>query len=205
MSEPLRVEPMDSQNEALVANVHPPDWVNPAPADRYNMVVIGAGTAGLVTAAGAAGLGGKVAIVERHLFGGDCLNTVCVPSKSMIRSARAAAELSGSEPYGVRCIGRGEVDFAAVMERVRRVRRRVSEHDAVVKFRDMGIDVFLAPARFTGPQTVQAGDATLRFARACIATGARAVRPDVEGLDKVGFLTNETVFSLTERPPSARR
>src|SRR5512134_1325975 len=85
--------PLDEHNRKLVENVHPPDWVNPEPSGRYNMVVIGAGTAGLVTAAGAAGLGAKVALIERHLMGGDCLNVGCVPSKALIRSARVSHDL----------------------------------------------------------------------------------------------------------------
>jgi pyruvate/2-oxoglutarate dehydrogenase complex dihydrolipoamide dehydrogenase (E3) component len=191
--------PMDAHNEELLANAHPEEWTNPVPDGRYNMVVIGAGTAGLVTAAGVAGLGGKAALVERYLFGGDCLNFGCVPSKTLIAAARAAHDLRRAEDYGIRG-GRGEVDFAAVMERVRRVRGRISHHDAVTRFRDMGVDVFLGDAAFTGPHTVEVAGRTLRFARACIATGARAVRPDIEGLTEAGYHTNETVFSLTELP-----
>ena len=86
-----QTQPLDEHNKLLVGHVHPPDWVNPEPAKRYNMVVVGAGTAGLVTAAGAAGLGAKVALIERELMGGDCLNVGCVPSKALIRSARACA------------------------------------------------------------------------------------------------------------------
>ena len=87
-----QIRPEDEHNRRLVANVHPSDWTNPQPADRYHLVVVGAGTAGLVTAAGAAGLGAKVALVERHLMGGDCLNVGCVPSKAIIRSSRVVTE-----------------------------------------------------------------------------------------------------------------
>ena len=89
----VHVEPWDEHNQALVANVHPPAWTNPTPSGRYNLVVIGAGTAGLVTAAGAAGLGARVALVERELMGGDCLNVGCVPCKALIRAARAVADV----------------------------------------------------------------------------------------------------------------
>jgi len=89
LSNPVLVKPADAHNARLVSNVHPPDWQNPTPASCYNLVVIGAGTAGLVTAAGAAGLGAKVALIEKHLLGGDCLNVGCVPSKALIRSGRA--------------------------------------------------------------------------------------------------------------------
>jgi hypothetical protein len=94
----IAVEPWDAHNQALVANVHPEDWANPEPAGRYNLVVIGAGTAGLVTAAGAAGLGARVALVERGLMGGDCLNVGCVPSKGLIRAGRGLLPDSGSHP-----------------------------------------------------------------------------------------------------------
>ena len=100
-SHALKHEPLDAYNLALTENLHPAGWVNPAPADRYNMVVIGAGTAGLVTAAGAAILGAKVALVERELMGGDCLNFGCVPSKALIRSARAAASVRDAGRFGV--------------------------------------------------------------------------------------------------------
>jgi pyruvate/2-oxoglutarate dehydrogenase complex dihydrolipoamide dehydrogenase (E3) component len=100
-----------------VQNVHPPDWQNPEPAPRYNLVVIGAGTAGLVAAAGAAGLGAKVALIEGHLLGGDCLNYGCVPSKAIIRSSRVAADLRDASLLGVRVPPGTEVDFAAVMAR----------------------------------------------------------------------------------------
>ena len=200
MSEYGHVEPRDSFNESLVRNVHPPDWVNPEPATRYNLVVLGAGTAGLVTAAGAAGLGARVALVERHLLGGDCLNVGCVPSKCLIRSSRAMADVRDAGLFGVRVPDGAEVDFPAVMDRMRRLRSGISDHDSASRFRSLGVDVFLGEARFTGRDTVEANGKTLRFGKACIATGARAVCPPIEGLDAAGFLTNETVFSLTQRP-----
>ena len=204
LQQPLRelplVEPVDAHNRALVANVHPPDWINPTPSGRYNLVVIGGGTAGLVTAAGAAGLGAKVALIERHLLGGDCLNVGCVPSKALIRSARAAADVRAAEQFGVRVPPGTEVDFPAVMERMRRLRAGISPHDSAARFRDLGVDVFIGDARFTGTHSVEVGGQTLTFARACIATGARATAPPIPGLKEAGYLTNETVFNLTELP-----
>lgn len=200
MSDIHEVLPRDEHNAELVANVRPPDWQNPEPAERYNLVVIGAGTAGLVTAAGAAGLGARVALVEKHLLGGDCLNVGCVPSKCIIRSAQALADVREAGRYGVRVPDGVEVDFPAVMERMRRLRARISHNDAARRFRDMGVDVFLGEGRFSGPDTLEVAGKALRFKKAVIATGARAVRPDMPGLEEAGFLTNETVFNLTERP-----
>ncbi len=197
---PVIVPPMDAHNETLVSNVHPPGWVNPEPASRYNLVVIGAGTAGLITAAGAAGLGAKVALIERFLLGGDCLNVGCVPSKCLIRSSRAAEDIRSASPFGVSVAEGPTVNFPAVMERMRRLRAHISGHDSAERFRDLGVDVFLGEGRFSGSHTIQVEGKTLNFRKAVIATGARAVRPPIEGLMEAGFLTNETVFSLTERP-----
>lgn len=194
------IEPFDASNHALVANVHPPDWVNPTPQGRYNLVVIGGGTAGLVTAAGAAGLGAKVALVERFLMGGDCLNVGCVPSKALIRAARAAADVRESGEFGVMVPDGTWVDFGAVMARMRRLRAGISPHDSAARFRDLGVDVFLGAGRFSGTDTVEVAGQSLRFKKAVIATGARASAPPIPGLEKVGYLTNETVFSLTELP-----
>lgn len=200
MIEPIRVEPMDEHNQKLVANAHPADWANPEPAKRYNLVVIGGGTAGLVTAAGAAGLGAKVALVEKRLLGGDCLNVGCVPSKCLIRASRAAAETRNAVAFGVRVHGEVEVDFPAVMERMRRLRSQISSHDSESRFRRLGVDIFLGEGRFTGDRTVEVDGTTLRYKKAVVATGARAVTPDVEGIEAVDFLTNENVFELTELP-----
>ncbi len=197
---PVVVPPMDSHNQTLVSNVHPPDWVNPKPAPRYNLVVIGAGTAGLVTAAGAAGLGARVALVERSLLGGDCLNVGCVPSKVMIRSSRAVEDIRSASQFGVSGDASPEVDFSAVMERMRKLRAQISHHDSARRFRDLGVDIFLGEGRFSGPDRVTVDDSTLHFKKAVIATGTKPAQPPIEGLKEAGFLTNETVFTLTQRP-----
>ena len=194
------VLPDDAHNRRLVANVHPLDWINPEPAQRYNLVVIGGGTAGLVTAAGAAGLGARVALIERGLLGGDCLNVGCVPSKSLIRSSRTVREIRFAHDHGIIVPDRVEVDFPAVMERMRSIRAEISPHDSAERFRNLGVDVFLGHARFTGSATIGVAGKTLSFKKAVIATGARAVHPKIKGLTEAGFLTNETVFSITERP-----
>lgn len=192
--------PWDVHNQTLVANVHPADWVNPRPADRYNLVVLGGGTAGLVAASVAAGLGARVALVERHLLGGDCLNFGCVPSKALIRAARAVDAVRGAGDCGVVVPAGVEVDFTRVMERLRRLRAGISPHDSAQRFTGLGVDVFLGDGRFTSPETVEVGGAVLRFAKAVIATGARAAAPSIPGLDQVPYLTHETLFSLTELP-----
>lgn len=200
MSEPISFLPDDEHNRALIANVHPGDWQNPAAKDRYHLVVVGAGTAGLICAAGAAGLGAKVALVERHLMGGDCLNVGCVPSKGVIGAARSwKAARESKEIFGGPAVS-GEGDFAAAMERMRRLRAGISHVDGAQRFTDLGVDVFLGQGSFTGPNTVEVGGQKLNFRRAVIATGARASAPPIPGLADVDYLTNETVFGLTELP-----
>ncbi len=192
--------PWDAHNQKLVSNVHPPDWKNPTPAPRYNLVVIGGGTAGLVSAVGAAGLGAKVALIEKHFMGGDCLNVGCVPSKAIIRAARAVAAVRAAAEFGVNVPPGMTTDFGKVMERMRRLRADISPHDAARRFTELGVDVFLGAGKFTGPDTIEVGGQTLRFTKAVIATGARAAALPIPGLKDVPYLTNETLFSLTELP-----
>lgn len=195
-----RVLPDDEHNRFLVDQVHPPDWVNPEPAPRYDLVVVGGGSAGLVSSAIGAAVEGRVALVERHLLGGDCLNTGCVPSKAVIRAGRSwhEAHRAREEFGGPRATGDG--NFAAVMERMRRIRARISPHDAASRFRDLGIDVFLGEGRFTAPDRLEVEGAGLEFRRAVIATGGRPAAPPIPGLEEAGFLTSETIFELTRRP-----
>ena len=193
--------PDDAFNRKLAANVHPPQWRNPTPDGRYNLVVVGAGTAGLVTAAVAAGLGARVALVERHLMGGDCLNVGCVPSKGVIRAARVWASARDGAAFGLTFPGGVERDFGAAMARMRRLRAEISHVDSAERFTGLGVDVYIGEAKFTGRDTVAVGDATLRFARAAVCTGARAAALPIPGLADAGYLTNETFFSLTELPP----
>ena len=194
--------PRDVCNETLLANVHPDGWTNPAPSGCYNLVVIGAGTAGLVTAAGAASLGARVALIERHLMGGDCLNVGCVPSKGIIRAARALFEARNIAGFGGSG-GEGIIpDFGAAMERMRRLRSDISRHDSARRFRDeLGVDVYFGAASFTGPDSVMVEGTRLLFRRAAVCTGARPVAPSIPGLEDACYLTNETIFSLTELPP----
>ena len=202
MTDKTLILPDSPENRELTENVHPSGWLNPEPSGCYNLVVIGGGTAGLICAAGAAGLGAKVALIERHLLGGDCLNMGCVPSKGVIRASRAFHDACNSAEFGVRG-GKGlDFDFSVAMERMRRLRAEISHHDSARRFRDeLGVDVFIGQGSFSGPGTVEVAGKTLRFKKAAVCTGARAAALPIPGLAEAGYLTNETVFSLTDLPP----
>lgn len=169
--------------------VFPDDYRNPAPADRYHLVVIGAGPGGLVTAIGAAGLGARVALVERHAMGGDCLNAGCVPSKALLAMAKRRRASGGAEP-----------GFDEAFEWLRTVRAGIAHHDSVARYTEAGVDVFLGEARFVDGNTVAVGDARLAARSVVIATGSRAALPPIDGLAEAEPLTNETFFDLREQP-----
>ncbi|MGH7844613.1 MAG: FAD-containing oxidoreductase [Candidatus Binatia bacterium] len=190
----------DAHDKKVIENCHPPRWVNPAPSGKYNLVVIGAGTAGLVSAAAAAGLGAKVALIERNLMGGDCLNVGCVPSKAVIRSARAAYDARHGSEFGVQLACNPNLVFAGAMERMRRLRAGISAHDSAERFRALGVDVYIGSARFAGPALIEIDGARLAFERAVIAAGARPAELPVPGLAEAGYYTNETIFTLTKLP-----
>lgn len=191
--------PNDPYNSQRLAHVRPANWQNPKAAAVYNMVVIGGGSAGLVAAIVTAGLGGKVALIEKHLMGGDCLNVGCVPSKAILRSAKTMGELQAAARYGIQTAG-GQVDFAQVMSRIRRVQAELSPVDSVGRYTKEGVDVFLGTGVFTGPDTLEVGGQRLRFKKAVIATGSRPYHPPIPGLAAAGFLTNETVWHIHEQP-----
>jgi pyruvate/2-oxoglutarate dehydrogenase complex dihydrolipoamide dehydrogenase (E3) component len=197
----------DAADARLIDHVRPPDWRNPQPSDVYDLVVIGGGTAGLVCAAGAAGLGARVALIERARLGGDCLNTGCVPSKALLRSARAVGEIRSSARVGVSA--EAHVDFPAVMARMRARRADLAPHDSAARLASLGVDVFFGEAAFSGGRAIvvrpnlpgRANDpAALRFRKAVIATGSRPATPPIPGLQDVSFLTNETLFDLRNQP-----
>jgi pyruvate/2-oxoglutarate dehydrogenase complex dihydrolipoamide dehydrogenase (E3) component len=173
---------------------------DPPARDRYHLVVIGGGPGGLMVAAIGAGLGARVALVERHLLGGDCLNVGCVPSKAILGAARSwrAATDSSRDFGGPRTVGTG--DFAGVMQRMRRLRAGLGRADSAERYRQLGVDVFLGVGQFTGRDAVTVDGRVLRFRRAVIASGSRPAIPRVPGLERTGYLTNETVFNLTELP-----
>ncbi len=192
--------PSDTHERERLENAHPPGWRNPQPVDRYSLVVVGGGTAGLVAAHAAAALGAKVALVERDLLGGDCLNVGCVPSKAIIRTSRLYAEMRNAEQYGAQIPADIRVDFAAVMKRMRGIRARISRVDSVHRLVAAGVDVYFGHARFTATDALTVDGLGLRFKKAMITTGSRPDTPSIPGLVEAGFLTNENVFDLTELP-----
>ena len=204
---PVTLHPMDEHNREMLGNAHPGGWQNPQPSGKYNLVVIGSGTAGIISAVGAAGLGAKVALIERELLGGDCLVAGCVPSKSIIRPAKVIGEIAKGREMGINVPEEAvSVDFGRVMERLRAVRAEIGHDEKAQRFVDDGIDLYLGSGRFTGPNTVEVisehgeGDRTLTFSKAVIATGSSPRSIPIPGLDEAGYLTNETLFQLTEQP-----
>jgi pyruvate/2-oxoglutarate dehydrogenase complex dihydrolipoamide dehydrogenase (E3) component len=165
----------------------------------FDVVVIGAGAAGLSVAAISAGLGLKVAMVERHRMGGDCLNYGCVPSKALLAAAHAAAEARSAGRFGLR-LPPPEVDWAGVRAHVHGAIARIAPNDSAARFRGMGVEVVEASAHFLGPGAVEAGGRRLGFRRCVVAAGSAAIVPELPGLDGVPWLTNETIFDLEEPP-----
>lgn len=196
----ISTAPQDAHERARLENLHPSGWRNPRPEGRYRLLVIGGGTAGLVAAHAAAALGAKVALIERHLLGGDCLNVGCVPSKALIRTSRLYAEMRDAQRFGAVVPADIRVDFPAVMERMRGIRARISRVDSVQRLVAAGVDVYFGQAHFTGADSLSVDGLKLRFDKALIATGARPDLPAIPGLAESGYLTNETVFDLAELP-----
>ena len=198
-SEPLAALPPTPNNLRRLANAHPSNWKNPKAAPLYNLIVIGGGSAGLLGAIVAANLGAKVALVEKHLMGGDCLNVGCVPSKAIIRSAKTMGEIMMAHKFGIETNGT-KVHFDQVMERIRQVQADISHVDSVQRYTEAGVDVFLGEGQFTSMNTLDIGGEQLKFKKALIATGSRPFHPPIPGLKEAGFLTNETVWNLMEQP-----
>jgi pyruvate/2-oxoglutarate dehydrogenase complex dihydrolipoamide dehydrogenase (E3) component len=188
----------DPAEAERLARVKPTGWTNPEPASKYDLVVIGGGTAGLVCAMGAAGLGARVALVERQWLGGDCLNTGCVPSKALIRSARAVGEIRRADSLGIAATA--TVDFGKVMARLRSRRATIAANDSAARLTQAGVHVFFGDGRFLDRRSVSVAGAVLTFGRAVVATGGRAVAPPIPGLDEIPYLTNESIFEITILP-----
>ena len=195
------ISPLDKHNTRLLDLLHPKEWIDPVPKPSYNLVVIGAGAGGLVSAAGAAGVGARVALIESHLLGGDCLTVGCVPSKALLRCAKATAAVRNAAEFGVRVKGDVTVDFGFVMERMRRLRASIAPVDSAKRYSEkLGVDVFIGRGRFTGKNTIEVNGKTLNFTKAVVATGGTAAVPDIPGLEHVPYLTNASIFNLTELP-----
>jgi pyruvate/2-oxoglutarate dehydrogenase complex dihydrolipoamide dehydrogenase (E3) component len=166
---------------------------------QADLCIIGAGSGGLSVAAGAVQMGASVVLVEKHLMGGDCLNTGCVPSKALLAAAHAAEAVRGSGRFGVNG-HEPAVDFAKVHAHVHGVIAAIAPHDSVERFEGLGVTVIQGAARFTGGQDVEAAGQRIRARRFVVATGSTAAVPPVPGLGEVAYLTNETIFGLTDRP-----
>ena len=192
--------PADIYNQKTIQQGHPPGWTNRA-GGEYDLVVLGGGPAGLVTAMTAAAGGHRVAMTEQRLTGGTCVNFGCTPSKALIRCARAVHEAGRGSEFGFRLDGPPRTDFGAVMERVRRMRSMSSAGDAVQVVEQTGAEVYLGHTRFTAPNIVEVDGRELCFRKAVIATGSDPLIPPIDGLQSGECLTNENVFSLTELPP----
>lgn len=169
--------------------------------ERYDLAVIGGGTAGLVSAAVSAGIGARTALIEQHRLGGECLWTGCVPSKAIIRSASVLHAIRHAAGYGVHVQG-ARADFGAVMERVHAIIARIQPHDSPERFRGMGVDVVEGRARFLSPDEVEVGGKKVRAKRWILATGSRTAVPDVPGLKEAGYLTHESLWELRALPES---
>ena len=172
------------------------DGQTPTGGDPYDLLIIGAGPAGLAAARGAVAAGVRVALIESHHIGGNCLHEGCIPSKTILRSAQLLAEMRNAQSVGVDAPTAIEVDFAAVMTRMRRVRDRILRVDSSARLEAEGIVLHVGRARFVGADAVDVDGTRLRFKKALIATGSRPLVPDIEGLAAAGFLTNESVFEL---------
>jgi len=173
-------------------------WKRPARFDR-NLVVIGGGSAGLVAAYIAAAVRAKVTLIEKHRMGGDCLNTGCVPSKALIKSARVVMQMRRAADYGLRAPA-VDFNFAEVMERVQRVVRTVEPHDSVERYTGLGVECIQGEARITSPWTVEVGGRTLSTRAIVIAAGARPIVPPIPGIERAKPLTSDTVWDLRELP-----
>jgi pyruvate/2-oxoglutarate dehydrogenase complex dihydrolipoamide dehydrogenase (E3) component len=192
--------PPDAYERERVANTRPSAWRNPQSSGVYQVAIVGAGPAGLAAAELAASLGVKVALIERDSIGGVDLNIGSVPSKTLIRTSRLYADMRDAQHFGATVPDEVRVDFAAAMERVRRIRARLSRDDSAWRLAAAGVDVYFGEARFISSDALTVDGQTLGFRKALIATGARPHIPGIPGLAQAGYLTDENIFELTELP-----
>ncbi|WP_339489860.1 FAD-dependent oxidoreductase [Pseudomonas sp. EL_65y_Pfl2_R95] len=174
------------------------NWIRPDSFDR-NLVVVGAGSGGLVSAYIAAAVKAKVSLIEKHKMGGDCLNTGCVPSKALLRSAKFVSELKKADALGFRA-AHAEIDFPAVMERIQRVISDIEPHDSVERYTGLGVEVITGEAKITSPWTVEVNGQTLSARSMIIAAGARPLVPNIPGIDQVQMYTSDTIWNLRQQP-----
>jgi pyruvate/2-oxoglutarate dehydrogenase complex dihydrolipoamide dehydrogenase (E3) component len=192
---------LDSHNADLLDNVRPTRWIDPEYEGEYDMVVIGGGAGGLITALRTVMYGGKAALIERNLMGGDCLNSGCVPSKAFLKSAKVVSEMRKGREYGIEVNGEIQVNFDKVMERMRRIRAQISHHDSCRRFSDtFGVSIYLGDAQFVSNHQVKVNDKVLGFNKCTIATGAKPRIPHIPGLNSVPYYTNENIWNLTYLP-----
>jgi pyruvate/2-oxoglutarate dehydrogenase complex dihydrolipoamide dehydrogenase (E3) component len=201
VSEPAAPKTKPNDEDVFLRRVRPELWQNPIPTGVYDLVVLGAGPAGIAAAEEAARLGVRVALIERNRIGGNSLNTGSIPSKAIVKSAGVYAAMHEAERFGAPMPSEPSLDFAKVMERMCRVRTRISEHHSVEKLRALGIDIVFDMARFEAADTMRVGDAVLRFKKAIIATGARPKAPlEIPGLEQAGYRTSATIFDMEALP-----
>ena len=197
---PAVESPRAAYERERATNTRPVGWRNPDGSGRYDLAVVGAGPAGIAAAKAAAGRGARVALIERNAIGGINLHFGSVPSKTLIRTARSYADMRDARNFGARVPGAIDVDFAAAMQRVRRVRARLSRDDSAQRLAADGIDIYFGEARFVTSDALDVDGAKVHFRRALIATGARPHMPKIPGLAEAGCLTDETIFELSELP-----
>jgi pyruvate/2-oxoglutarate dehydrogenase complex dihydrolipoamide dehydrogenase (E3) component len=198
---PVRDEFQDRNNErAILDDLRPAAWQNPKPADIYDLVILGAGPAGLSAAFDAAALNAKVALIEQKMLGGNCLHTGCVPSKALIRTSRLYADMRNAETFGGQVPSDMPIDFAAAMDRITRIRSRIARGTTARELSRLKIDLFFGSGRFEDANAIMVGGDRLRFRKALVATGAHPVIPRIPGLVQAGYLTNQNVFDLRALP-----